>query len=236
VSGPERPDGAAAASRLLGVVFAGGKSRRMGQDKALLPWPVDPAGGREAVTLMERAARVLEGLGCAVEIARGSGERTVPGGRPVVLDAAPDAGPLAGLLSALERAQEAGREGVLALACDMPLVGAGDLLPLAEAVSSEGAAADAAMWLTDGREQPLCAAYHLRCLPAVRAAFEGGARRLIAPFEAPRGGPIHGAAAGGRAAILKRLVPDENSSARLVNLNTMTDYDRVARDVGGASP
>ena len=74
----------------LGVVFAGGESRRMGQDKALLPWP-SSAGG---VTLMERAARALEALGCAVEVARGSRGAGEDIGRPVIHDVVEGAGPV----------------------------------------------------------------------------------------------------------------------------------------------
>ena len=217
---PDLTSGAAPAARMLGVVFAGGQSRRMGEDKALLPWP-DPAGG-EPLTLLEHAARRLEALGCTVEVARGSGGQAPVEGRPLIVDAAPDAGPLAGLLAALERARAVGASGVLALACDMPLVGAAELRPLVSAVLDPAGEADASMWVVDGREQPLCAAYSTRCLGAARAAFEGGARRPVALFDA--------AAAGGRAAVLIRLEADENSAARLVNLNTPTDYDRAAAD------
>jgi molybdopterin-guanine dinucleotide biosynthesis protein A len=32
---------------------------------------------------------------------------------------------------------------------------------------------------TDGRDQPLCAAYSSRCLPAVRAALDRGDRKVL---------------------------------------------------------
>ncbi len=211
----------AEASDFLGVVFAGGESRRMGQDKALLPWPTE-AGGSQS--LMERAAVLLEGMCGRVEIARGPRGAAAVHGRPVIHDVAEGAGPLAGLVAALERAKELESAGVVALACDMPLVRIGEMTPLVEAVAATGdGACDAAMWVVDGREQPLCAVYHVSCLPAARAAFDAGKRRLVAIFDP--------AATGGRAAVLKRLHPDEKTSVRLVNLNTVTDYDRVMRDL-----
>ncbi|MDG1986035.1 MAG: molybdenum cofactor guanylyltransferase [Planctomycetota bacterium] len=207
----------------LGVVFAGGESRRMGQDKALLPWP-SSAGG---VTLMERAARALEALGCAVEVARGSRGAGEDIGRPVIHDVVEGAGPLAGLVASLERAEELGLAGVVALACDMPLVQADELRPLLRAVDGDSSeACRAAMWVVDHREQPLCAVYSLACLPAARAAFGAGKRRLVAIFDPD--------ATGGHAPALKRLQPDQKTSIRLVNLNTMTDYDLAAKgDLSG---
>ena|GEM_PF-6614739 len=214
----------ARAGEYLGVVFAGGESRRMGQDKALLPWPIGSADSGESASLMERAARMLEGLCRRVEVARGPRGGAPDPGRPVIHDVAEGAGPLAGLLAALERARELGAAGVVALACDMPLVERGEIEPLFDAMSAGGGTAcEAAMWVVDEREQPLCAVYGIGCLPAARAAFKAGKRRLVAIFDP--------AATGGHVAVLKRLYPDEKTSVRLVNLNTMTDYDRVMRDL-----
>jgi molybdopterin-guanine dinucleotide biosynthesis protein A len=193
----------------------------MGQDKALLPWPTETGESR---SLMERAAVLLEGVCSHVEIARGPRGAGDAPGRPVIHDVAEGAGPLAGLVAALERAKDLGAEGVVALACDMPLVETGEITQLLGAVAGTHAdACDAAMWVVDGREQPLCAVYSVACLPPARAAFDAGKRRLVAIFDL--------AATGGRAAVLKRLYPDEKTSVRLVNLNTVTDYDRVMRDL-----
>ena len=225
---------AAKADGYLGVVFAGGESRRMGQDKALLPWPMASVASGDSTSLMERAARTLDGLCGWVEVARGPRGAASEAGRPVILDVVEGAGPLAGLLAALERAGGLGAKGVIALACDMPLVGKAELEPLLRQVemrapgeggmgSPEIKASDAAMWMVDDREQPLCAVYRLSCLPAARAAFGAGKRRLVAIFDP--------AATGGHAPVLERLSPDEKTSARLVNLNTMSDYDRLRNEV-----
>jgi molybdenum cofactor guanylyltransferase len=70
-----------------GVVLAGGRSRRMGRDKALLEWQ-----GR---TLLDHAIARFQDTGCARIIA--SGDRPEHGG---LLDTYPDSGPLGGLHAA----------------------------------------------------------------------------------------------------------------------------------------
>ncbi|MEM6672652.1 MAG: molybdenum cofactor guanylyltransferase [Planctomycetota bacterium] len=206
----------------MGVVLAGGRSERMGRDKALLPWPL-PDG--RLGTFVERAARALEPLCETVEIAEGA-----PGRIPNIAwdrfpDAAPDQGPLAAIVAALDRAAELEADAIVALACDMPLAGPDELRPLVEAAfpAEPGASPrpDAAMWVVDGRDQPLCALYRADCRAAARRAFEAGERRVVAMFEPT--------AAFGRRRGLVRLTAGEKSARRLVNVNTATDYDRALR-------
>jgi len=103
-------------SNVTGVVLAGGASRRMGQDKALLVWQ-----GR---TFLSRAVDCLSSL-CDEIIVVGP-ERDVP--RPpcarFVADILPDSGPLGGLYTGM---REARNSVVLVLACDLPHVHAGAL-------------------------------------------------------------------------------------------------------------
>jgi hypothetical protein len=127
--------------RVAGFVLAGGRSTRMGRDKALLPWG--------AGTLLEHIAGVVrETLGNVAVIGR-----EIP-------DLIPDCGPLGGLLTAL---QNTDADRVLIVACDMP-----HLTP--ELLRDLGRGdADAMVAETDGRLHPLCASYHRRVLPLVEA-------------------------------------------------------------------
>ena len=121
---------------ILGVVLAGGASRRLGRDKAVLPWT--------GTTLAARAAGVLaEACGEAV-VAGPAG--LAPAGVEAVPDLFPGRGPLAGLHAGLERA---GGRPIFALACDMPFVDVGLVryliatsarLPLAGAWAAAGEA------------------------------------------------------------------------------------------------
>ena len=101
---------------LLGVVLAGGRSRRMGRDKALLAFD----GG----TLLQHQVRLLEPL-CARVVVSGA----YPG-FDCIADARPDAGPLAGLPAAGAE----WRGAVLVLPVDMPLMSAEALTELVQAV------------------------------------------------------------------------------------------------------
>ncbi|MFQ5350670.1 MAG: molybdenum cofactor guanylyltransferase, partial [Thermoanaerobaculia bacterium] len=98
-------------SDILGVVLAGGASRRMGRDKAALPWSGSTLAHRAAADLAEVCGEVV--IAGPDDLAR-----TDVG---TVADLFPGSGPLAGLHAGLERA--AGR-AIFALACDMPFVDA----------------------------------------------------------------------------------------------------------------
>jgi len=106
-------------SDVVGVVLAGGQSRRMGRDKALLRLD----DGR---TLLERTVRVLRTVGLDdVVLSVSSPERALAlreaapsvAALPVVADDAPGRGPLGGLAAAL-RARPG--HAVLLVACDLP--------------------------------------------------------------------------------------------------------------------
>jgi molybdopterin-guanine dinucleotide biosynthesis protein A len=147
----------------IGFVVAGGRSLRMGRDKALLPW----AGS----TLLDDAvARVR--LACPdVRILCGPVPRYADRGVPLVTDRIDGAGPLAGLEAALVAA---GDWPVLLLGVDLPFVTAATLAFLL----GELEGADAVVPAPEQMPQPLCAAYAPSCLPAVQARLAAGERRM----------------------------------------------------------
>ncbi|MFN7925522.1 MAG: molybdenum cofactor guanylyltransferase [Bryobacteraceae bacterium] len=158
------------ALRTAGFVLAGGRSSRMGRDKALLD-----AGGR---TLLERvAAAVREAAGSVTVIAPPERYRHL--GLPIIADARPGEGPLAGIEAALD-ASEA--EWNLIVACDMPNLEPEVLGRLLEFACAS--AADCVAGLSERGPEPLLAAYHRRALPAVRAALDAGERRVTSALDA----------------------------------------------------
>jgi molybdopterin-guanine dinucleotide biosynthesis protein A len=141
-----------------GFVLAGGRSSRMGRDKALLPW-----GNSTLVELI--AGRVLQAAGSVTLI--GPPDRYRSLGFPALADLVPEFGPLGGIYTALS-ATAAGWN--LVVACDMPSVTAELLEELLAAAERSGS--DALVPVTpDGEIAPLCAVYHSRLLPAVESAI-----------------------------------------------------------------
>ena len=131
-------------SDILGVVLAGGASRRMGVDKAALTWT--------DTTLAHRAAAVLAEV-CAEVVIAGPA-RLARAGLEAVADVFPGRGPLAGLHAGLERA---GGRPIFALACDMPFVSA----ELVRYLVAAGGGLKEGAWVAagEGGTQSLCGVY-----------------------------------------------------------------------------
>ena len=130
------------------AILAGGQSRRMGRDKAALPW--------EGATLLERLARAAISTERPTRvIGRLTPERWTLKGVVFLPDAAPGVGPLGGVLTALNAAEG----GVLAVACDMPYLNARALEWLLEAARDLPADAAGVAARNDGRIEPLFSVY-----------------------------------------------------------------------------
>src|SRR6478752_8950408 len=112
---------------VAGFVLAGGKSTRMGRDKALLPWGEG--------TLVEHVAEVVRsGVGNVTVIGRD------------VADLIPDQGPLGGLLTALAGMKA---DWALMVAVDMPNLTPEVVRGLGEA--ARGSEADAVISIVGDR-------------------------------------------------------------------------------------
>ena len=139
-----------------GFVLAGGRSSRMGRDKALLR--VDQS------TLVERTAEVVRAAAGSATLI-GMPERYAHLRLPVVADLVEDRGPIGGLLTALTVTQA---DWNLVTACDMPGLTADFLRRLLAAARDSGSAClapESASGL-----HPLCAVYHRRTRAAVETA------------------------------------------------------------------
>lgn len=109
------------------ILLAGGKSSRMGRDKAMLPF--------RGVTLLEWQVRKLRGLG--IEDIMLSGDRGHMEGVRVIPDEYPGRGPLGGLHACMKRACH---PDCLVLSVDVPLVPAQALAELIRVHRESGAA------------------------------------------------------------------------------------------------
>jgi molybdenum cofactor guanylyltransferase len=153
-----------------GYVLAGGYSRRMGTDKALVEWK-----GR---TLLETAAARVAGITGTVTLVAPAGRYEQLGYR-LIADLHPGRGPLAGLEAALHDTR---RDWILVLACDLPKVSDGLLRRLVRAAEDDDGcqAVVARQPPSDGGQlQPLCALYHRRSLPEISANLANGRHKLL---------------------------------------------------------
>ena len=150
---------------VVGFVVAGGESRRMGRDKALLPW-----GGTD---LLDHALARLRAVTSDVRILCGSEMRYLDRGLPVEIDLARDAGPLAGILTGLTAAS--GRPGLF-LAVDLPHVPVALLARLVE----QAGGGDAVVPVSTRGPEPLCAVYGPGCLEPIRRRMAAGEFEMTA--------------------------------------------------------
>jgi molybdopterin-guanine dinucleotide biosynthesis protein A len=137
----------------------------MGQDKARLPFRGKALVEHVAEAVAEAAGSVT--LVGAPERYEGLRFQRIP-------DTHAGWGPLAGIHTALSASQS---DWNLIVACDMPGISGAFLQSLLSA--AESSAADCLIPVgPSGRFEPLCAAYHLRCLDAIGAALDRGVRKV----------------------------------------------------------
>ena len=141
----------------VGFAVAGGRSRRMGRDKALLPW-----GDTD---LLGHALARLSAVTGDVRILAGPEPRYSRRGVPIETDPVSDRGPMAGLLAALEAAR--GRSALL-LGVDLPLVPTALLARLLVLAAD----AEAVVPVSPRGPEPLCAVYGAGCLEPVRRCMD----------------------------------------------------------------
>lgn len=187
---------------LVGFVVAGGSSRRMGRDKALLAWG--------ETTLLDHALERLRSVCGSVRILSGVEARYADRDVPVDVDAVAGAGPLGGVLTGL---LQLGPSALgLFLAVDVPFASVPLLRRLVELAEDN----DAAVPVGADGPHPLCAAYRGTCLEPIRRRLEAGERRMTCFWPDVRVREVGAAelSAFGDADVLLR------------NLNTTADYER----------
>ncbi|MGH9639923.1 MAG: molybdenum cofactor guanylyltransferase [Bryobacteraceae bacterium] len=146
-------------------VLAGGRSSRMGRDKALL--------GCGSRPLIEEVAATLSAAAGSVALV-GAPERYGALGFDCLPDLRSGCGPLGGIEAALA----AGRGEYNAIvACDMPNLRELWIRDLLKKSNETGALCTVACDVT-GKMHPLCAVYRSGSLPAVRALLDAGDFRL----------------------------------------------------------
>ncbi|MBQ9872102.1 MAG: molybdopterin-guanine dinucleotide biosynthesis protein B [Eubacterium sp.] len=145
-------------------ILAGGKSTRMGQNKALMQFQNE--------TMIERISRRLSGLGEVLVSASERGLYEAPGIR-VVYDENNSIGPIEGIRRLLLAADT---EYVFVCAADMPFVDREIVEYLEEYISSDY---DCYVVTDEDHVHPLCAIYSKRILPVIEELIRQKKFRLM---------------------------------------------------------
>lgn len=182
------------------AILAGGESRRMGADKALLEY--------EGRRLLEHVAAAAQSFGPILVVGRRDAEAFDLPEATFLPDRHPDQGPLGGLQTALAHADGP----ILLVGCDMPLLDRPTLDWLVDAYNDSGAAG--LVGQTDDGLQPLLGLYAPDLAPLVDELLADGIRSL------------HRLVVEGD--IESRPLPDA-LAGRLINVNTPADFARLRR-------
>ena len=195
-----------------GFVLAGGLSRRMGRDKALVSFAGEP--------LIAHALRILRGAGLDPAIA--GARSALRAYAPVLEDLGPDLGPLAGICSALLKSQA---RWCVFLPVDLPLIPASLLEALLRHAQITGRAVT--LPAVSGFAQTFPVVLDRAVLPAFNLELQAGRRGCFSAFQAAAAAlhqavtevPVEVLAQSGRAAH-----PDGLPAFRwFLNVNTPAD-------------
>ena len=196
-------------------ILVGGKSLRMGSNKALLEI--------NGESLIQRTANLLTPLVKQITLVISAAQSSNPENTnpysefklPTIIDRLPNAGPLGGITTALSTAQAA---WCVILACDMPFLTKEWLTfllnEIADSESDSSQQIQAIIPETIRGLEPLCAIYRSTCAPILAAALEQGVRKVTDAVSALN---------------LKRITENEwrqfSPGGNLFgNLNTWQDY------------
>jgi molybdopterin-guanine dinucleotide biosynthesis protein A len=153
------------------VVLAGGKSQRLGMDKALLRF--------EGEWLLQRILGQLATLSEDLLVVANEGEKLASLQVPIVPDARPGMGPLGGIYSGLQSMR---CERGLFVACDMPRLN----LQLLQYMIQLSPEFDVVIPRVGDETEPLHAIYSKACLDPIVELLDCGQRRVIHFFDRVR--------------------------------------------------
>lgn len=201
-------------AQAMGVVLAGGASRRMGEEKARLMMRGEP--------LLARVVRLLRLAFSEVIVVGPPSLADLVPGVTVTPDTRAGQGPLAGL----EAAFAATRTSLLfVVACDMPFVSPALARRMA-VIALDSPGADAVSLRSASGVEPLHAVYGRACQPVVTTLLDGGERSLQALLARVR---------------VEEIAPEQRADAdpaglATVNVNTPDEWRRALRTAEGWLP
>ncbi len=209
-------------SDITGIILAGGQSRRMGQDKALMQ-----LGGR---TLIGRVIDALSPACARLVLVTNTPEAYQSYGLAMVPDAIAGAGSLGGLYSGLVATAT---DLAIAVACDMPFLNTALLAHMASLAADfdvvipdlgvDDLPAPQGAKAKQRDLHPLHAVYRRTCIGPIEAQVRSGDLRLIGYFDQ----------VGVRAMRRSEIVPLDPDQRSFMNVNTPEEWAQAEVLLGG---
>jgi molybdopterin-guanine dinucleotide biosynthesis protein A len=207
------------------LVLAGGFSRRMGCDKATLPWEGQP--------LLLRIIERLHPIATGIWVSARPGQELPAGAYRRIDDARPGDGPLAGLAQGLA-AIDPGAVPVAVAACDYPFAEPA----LFSALRAAAPEAAVALPLLKGRAHPLMAVWRSDVAAVCERTLARGARRVREVLDEVAASEIEAAELPG--IDIERALQNVNDPAALTSAldreSLRREEDRFREATGGATP
>lgn len=226
-----------ATEEISGFILAGGRSSRLGRDKALLPWPPNASAEGNSQTLLQHSIDRLQCICASVSVCANRDD--LPFAGTIIPDALPGSGPLGGIVAALEHSTT---EWNLMLAVDLPFLPVQVMYALVATARAEdraGALADPSrspvacvVPYVDGLPQPLCGLYHRALAPSLRRSLEAGKFKVMFALQEACAGP-ESLSLGGRvelwdaATFAATLSSAPNPGEWFLNINTPEEWQQA---------
>ncbi|KJR99946.1 MAG: hypothetical protein VR68_07800 [Peptococcaceae bacterium BRH_c4a] len=190
--------------KISGIILAGGKSSRMGKNKALLEI--------DGLTLIERVAAIMSGVCSEIIIAGDSSGTLNKTGYRSVPDIYPGCGPLSGIHAGLSAARN---QYSFIIACDMPFV---DEKLMRKIIDQAEDSYEAVILKTGKFYEPLFSLYGKGYVRAAEASIEKGVYKVTASLSLVRWKTV---------SVDVDEMPDLGKC--LLNINTPGEYEKARK-------
>lgn len=200
------------------IILCGGRSERMGRDKAALPFgPGETMLGR----VVRLVCRVVPAERIICVAAPGQAVPDLPDGVAIIHDSRPRGGPLVGLAAGLAAMQHTA-DAVFAIGGDVPLLAPALVERMFELLGDHQIAAphDCERW------HPLVAVYRTEVLSTAESLLDGGERSLVALLESCRTRRVN----------VDELRDADPDLASLTPCNTPAEFQAALRRAGFPIP
>lgn len=185
---------------ITGIILTGGKSSRMGSDKASLLLNGKP--------FVQYVAEALKPLVNTIVIVSSKPEHD-QFGIPRIEDVLEDAGPLSGLYSGLTHSTT---EHNLVLSCDIPFIKTETLALL---LNEDDSSYDIVQLAAKGKSMPLIARYRKSCAPVCLKLLNSGERRLRKAHERFK---------------VKTMIIEDDLAYQTQNINTLDHLNSISHE------